>query len=54
MRRFGGGCRGYEADGPADWVISVDPADLREERRKSEREDRKAGVPVWEVSDGYL
>lgn len=47
-------CRGYEADGPADWVVSVDPAEIREEQRKSEREARKEGIPGQVYSDGYL
>jgi hypothetical protein len=40
--------------GRADFCISVTQADVDFERTKSEREDRREGIPVRQFSDEYL
>ena len=53
MERFG---KDYvpSGKGRADFCISVTQADVDFERTKSEREDRREGIPVRQFSDEYL
>lgn len=47
-------CKEYLTEGPADFSVTVTPADITFEREKSAREDEVEGIPIRRFSDRYL
>ena len=47
-------CHDYRVEGNVDFSVLTTQVDIEMERQKSAREDKLAGVPVREYSDGYL
>ena len=47
-------CRGFVTDKEADTIVSISQADIDFERKKSESEDIKEGIPIRHFTDEYL
>lgn len=47
-------CRDYITDDAADFSVEINEQDIDFERKKSEDEDKREGIPTRQFSDGYL
>lgn len=47
-------CRGFVTNKEADTIVSISQADIDFERKKSESEDIKEGIPIRHFTDEYL
>jgi len=47
-------CEKYKTNEPSEFCVSIQPEDVAFERKKSEAEDKKEGIPIRHFSDEYL